>query len=131
MALFFWFDHSLGARAEICQIFSLVKTLFWNYLTFSMLCCSLDFLDLQINNGIVKFLLDNNICLLLLKWGFIQENFSVKVTQVKEIFRIAIHCYQIIGTISWQIFPVSYFCHLYRITYNFQDHSRIKTWQIH
>ena len=36
---FFWFDHSLSARAEICQIFSLVlwKTLyakisFWNYL---------------------------------------------------------------------------------------------------
>ena len=32
---FFWFDHSLGAMAEICQIFSLVKNLFWNYLTFS------------------------------------------------------------------------------------------------
>ena len=31
---FFWFDHSLGARAEICQIFSLVKILFWNHLTF-------------------------------------------------------------------------------------------------
>ena len=25
MSLFFWFDHSLGSRAEICQIFSLVK----------------------------------------------------------------------------------------------------------
>ena len=27
MPLFFWFGHSLGARAEICQIFSLV---FWS-----------------------------------------------------------------------------------------------------
>ena len=42
MPLFFWFDRSLGARAEICQNFSLVfwkisdtKILFWNYLTFS------------------------------------------------------------------------------------------------
>ena len=25
----------LGARAEICQIFSLVKKIFWNYLTFT------------------------------------------------------------------------------------------------
>ena len=37
MPLYFWFDHSLGARAEICQIFSLVKNLFWNYLTFTHL----------------------------------------------------------------------------------------------
>ena len=25
MPLFFWYDHSLGSRAEICKFFSLVK----------------------------------------------------------------------------------------------------------
>ena len=35
MPLFFWFVHSLGARAEICQIFPEVKKPFWNYLTFT------------------------------------------------------------------------------------------------
>ena len=34
--LYFLFDHYLGARAEICQIFSLVIS-FWSYLTFRML----------------------------------------------------------------------------------------------
>ena len=34
--IFFLFGHSLGAGAEICQTFSLVKKWFWNYLTFNL-----------------------------------------------------------------------------------------------